>query len=234
VPPVGSIWFGSSFDARTFALSDRRETVGEHESFSMVAHLAQAVYGKSLKMRTWWEGQVVLTTAVTEKRTADVWGFAIGPVLNAGLWTYDLTDVSGNVLASGSVSAIGVTADASAALVSPAPTETAPGAAPSLSAEPSVTAEPSRSATAAPTGPPPRPTLTPRPTAASTSNRYDLLTACPDSADCWVYIVRLGDNLFSIANYFGVPLSEVELRNPWTTTTQLVAGQKLLLPTPTR
>ena len=34
--------------------------------------------------------------------------------------------------------------------------------------------------------------------------------------------------------YFGVPMSTVEERNPWTKTTQLVAGQKLLLPPPTR
>ena len=71
---------------------------------------------------------------------------------------------------------------------------------------------------------------TPRPS----SNRYDLLTRCPDAADCWIYVVRQGDNLFSIARYFGVPLDVVEQRNPWTKTTQLVAGQKLLLPPPTR
>ncbi|MBI3749206.1 MAG: LysM peptidoglycan-binding domain-containing protein [Chloroflexi bacterium] len=72
--------------------------------------------------------------------------------------------------------------------------------------------------------------VTPKPS----SNRYDLLTACPDQAGCWVYVVRDGDNLFSIARYFGVPLAVVEERNPWTRTTQLVAGQKLLLPPPTR
>jgi hypothetical protein len=82
------------------------------------------------------------------------------------------------------------------------------------------------------------PTTTPTPPAAATprpsSNRYDLLTACPDAADCWIYVVREGDNLFSIARYFGVPLSVVQERNPWTKTTQLVAGQKLRLPPPTR
>jgi LysM repeat protein len=76
----------------------------------------------------------------------------------------------------------------------------------------------------------PTPAATPR----SSSNRYDLLTACPDTPDCWIYVVRQGDNLFSIARYFGVPLGVVEERNPWTKDTQLVAGQKLLLPPPTR
>jgi LysM repeat protein len=105
-------------------------------------------------------------------------------------------------------------------------------AAPSQSAKPSVALEPSDSAAQASQSAGPAPT--PAPTPASSSNRYDLLTACPDTTDCWVYVVRAGDNLVSIAHYFGVPLSAVEQRNPWTTTTQLVAGQKLLLPTPTR
>jgi LysM repeat protein len=86
--------------------------------------------------------------------------------------------------------------------------------------------------------PTPKPTPTTRPTPAATprssSNRYDLLTACPDTPDCWIYVVREGDNLFSIAKYFGVPLAVVEERNPWTKDTQLVAGQKLRLPPPTR
>jgi LysM repeat protein len=47
-------------------------------------------------------------------------------------------------------------------------------------------------------------------------------------------VVRQGDNLVSIAHYFGVPLKVVQERNPWTDTTPLVAGQKLLLPPPTR
>ena len=83
---------------------------------------------------------------------------------------------------------------------------------------------------AVPTAAAPTSAVTPRPS----SNRYDLLTACPGTPDCWVYVVRQGDNLFSIARYFGVPLDVVQERNPWTATTQLVAGQKLLLPPPTR
>jgi LysM repeat protein len=61
-----------------------------------------------------------------------------------------------------------------------------------------------------------------------------LLTPCPDEPNCWIYIVRSGDNLVSIARYFGVPLDVVRERNPWTETTGLVAGQELRLPPPTR
>jgi LysM repeat protein len=147
---------------------------------------------------------------------------------------------------SGSPDAGGLGATPSTAGAS-APTASSPApiasAGTSPSAEPSVAAEPSQSAaqpgpsgpsgqSAAPASAPPASASAPTP--GSSSNRYDLLTACPDTTDCWVYVVRAGDNLVSIAHYFGVSLSAVEERNPWTTTTQLVAGQKLLLPTPTR
>jgi LysM repeat protein len=49
-----------------------------------------------------------------------------------------------------------------------------------------------------------------------------------------MYRVRRGDNLFSIANYFGVPLASIYARNPWLRGTGLRAGQQLRLPPPTR
>lgn len=114
---------------------------------------------------------------------------------------------------------------------SPVPSEApavsaVPGAGPTAVASVgSATAAPTRSAT-----PPPTPTPTPTPS----SDRYALLEPCGDEADCWIYTVRQGDNLVSIANYFGVPLQVVFERNPWTETTPLVAGQELRLPPPTR
>ncbi|MGZ8437495.1 MAG: LysM peptidoglycan-binding domain-containing protein [Candidatus Limnocylindrales bacterium] len=128
---------------------------------------------------------------------------------------------------SSSTGAVGATTTPTASAL---PTSTAvaeaSGASPEASpSRPAATATPGASTSA-----PPTPGTTPRPS----SNRYDLLTACPGTPDCWIYVVREGDNLFSIARYFGLPLSVVEERNPWTKTTQLVAGQKLLLPPPTR
>lgn len=116
-------------------------------------------------------------------------------------------------------------------------TVASPSAVPTTVAEASATSGGPAASSPAPTATPastpgatPASAVTPRPS----SNRYDLLRACPDQPDCWIYVVRQGDNLFSIARYFGVPLAVVEQRNPWTRTTQLVAGQKLLLPPPTR
>lgn len=108
------------------------------------------------------------------------------------------------------------------------PPRTGPAASPTAAA---ASSKPVAIGTAKPTA---QPTTTPGTSPRASSNRYDLLTKCPSEADCWIYVVRQGDNLFSIARYFGVPLSVVEERNPWTKTTTLVAGQTLLLPPPTR
>jgi LysM repeat protein len=108
------------------------------------------------------------------------------------------------------------------------------------SAESSVeaaTAAPTAAPTATPTPvgtPTPSPTSAPTSSPAPSSNRYALLEPCGDAPDCWIYTVRSGDNLVSIARYFGVPLDTVTKLNPWTKTTQLVAGQELRLPPPTR
>jgi hypothetical protein len=105
-----------------------------------------------------------------------------------------------------------------------------PSTQPSLEA---ATAVPTVAPTPTPT---PAPTATPRPTATPlpSSDRYALLKPCGDAPDCWIYTIRGGDNLVSIANYFGVPFDTVTELNPWTKTTQLVAGQELRLPPPTR
>jgi LysM domain len=122
-------------------------------------------------------------------------------------------------------------------LIESPPATDPPSAAPTPtpSVEPSV--EPT--ATQAPTSSPdPTPTSTPvatePPTPRPSSNRFEVLTACPSTPDCWVYVVRPGDNLVSIAHYFGVSLDAVYAMNPWTRTTGLRAGQQLRLPTPTR
>jgi hypothetical protein len=131
--------------------------------------------------------------------------------------------------------------EAAVASAAPDPSGSAvPAASPSppASAAPSATPTPEASvdsATATPTStatPSPTPTLatTPNPS----SDRYALLEPCGDEPDCWIYTVRQGDNLVSIANYFGVPFDVVVERNPWTETSPLVAGQELRLPPPNR
>jgi len=112
-----------------------------------------------------------------------------------------------------------------------------PDATPSATPASSPTLEPSRtpgpSASPAPTpAPTSRPSVAPTPRA--TSDRFAVLTACAGRTDCWVYVIRSGDNLFSIAHWFGVPIDSVYRMNPWARTTPLRAGQQLRIPTPTR
>jgi LysM repeat protein len=105
-----------------------------------------------------------------------------------------------------------------------------PSPEPTPSPSPEPTPSPSPEPTAAPTPRPPSATPTPQPT----SDRFAVLTKCPSTPDCWIYVIRSGDNLFSIAHWFGVSLDRIYQMNPWARTSGLKAGQHLRIPTPTR
>jgi len=99
---------------------------------------------------------------------------------------------------------------------------------PSPQATPTLTPPPTPEPTPSPTT---APTATPRPT----SDRYAVLDPCPDQPNCYVYTVRVGDNLFSIANWFGVPLSTIYAWNPkYADGAGLRAGDQIRMPPPTR
>jgi LysM repeat protein len=112
-------------------------------------------------------------------------------------------------------------------------TSTLPTASPTV--EPTPAPTPSPAVTPAPsptpTPSPPAATATPKPTA--TSDRYAVLTKCPSTPDCWIYVIRAGDNLQSIANWFGVSYSRMIDMNPGLKI-PIHAGDHLKIPTPTR
>jgi LysM repeat protein len=131
-----------------------------------------------------------------------------------------------------------------ATAVAQAPVTPVPTLAPTPipTAIPTASPSPTPSSTASPTpAPTPSPSPTPPPTAkpttqptTGTASRYALLSPCPSTPRCWVYRVRAGDNLFSIAHWFGVSMDSIYALNPWTRTQGLRAGQELRLPPPTR
>lgn len=127
----------------------------------------------------------------------------------------------------GSPGATGTAVEPSASTAAPA-TASSP-LSPSASPTPVPSSTPSPTPTPKPSA---APTRTPRPTA--TSDRYALLVACPNTPKCWIYTVRSGDNLYSIAHYFGVSEARLRSMNPWLAEQGLRAGQKLRMPPPTR
>jgi LysM repeat protein len=125
--------------------------------------------------------------------------------------------------------------DVLAATETEAPTQ-APTTVPTLTPSPTPTATPTPTPTETPTpSASPTPTATPAatPTSKPTSNRYALLKPCPDRSGCWIYRIRSGDNLYSIAKFFGVSLATIQAWNAWTQD-GLKIGRELRIPTPTR
>ena len=148
-------------------------------------------------------------------------------VSNGGL---ELTAAASTPAPSGAVLAA-VETPPPAAAPTPEPTTQATSS-PSPSPTATPTATPSPSPTPTPSASPtPRPAATP--SAKPTSNRFALLKPCPGTSNCWIYVIRSGDNVYSIVHYFGVSQARVEAMNPWIQG-GLTVGRQLRIPTPTR
>jgi hypothetical protein len=105
LPPAGEIWFGQTFDPNTFAINGRGTEFTASQTFAAVVHLTQTVDGSTLNMRISWNGQVVANRSANATGSGDIWAWTLGPTFAAGTWTYEITDVGGNALASGEITA---------------------------------------------------------------------------------------------------------------------------------
>jgi LysM repeat protein len=152
-----------------------------------------------------------------------------GPIIVAVLFLLGSTATAiGFAAARGGIQ-LPIASPSAAAVASTAPSD---GANPTSAPSAGQSAAPTASAAATP-GATPAPSAAPTP--AATSDRYAVLEACPDTPDCYIYTIRQGDNLRSIANYFGVPYQTVLDLNPWIVDPSTVhRGEKLTLPPPTR
>jgi LysM repeat protein len=115
------------------------------------------------------------------------------------------------------------------------PPTNAPTEPPTAAPTPTPTQPPTEAPTEAPTVAP-SPSALPSPSASGvpSASRLAVLKPCPGKSGCYLYTIRSGDNLFSIAHWFGVPLDTIYAWNPTLKKTGIHAGMVIKIPTPTR
>ncbi len=102
VPPAGSIWFGSSFDTKSFEIRDRANSFTSGARVALVAHLSQTVpagYAATIDI----DGYST-PTSVAPSAGMDSYGVVIpSAFLTPGIHHVRVSDIGGNELASGSL-----------------------------------------------------------------------------------------------------------------------------------
>jgi len=101
VPPVGTMWFGRTFDASTLEIQGQSSSFATGASFAWVAHLPRSISSGDANLRVTVDGTTLTTIPFQLSGSGDVVGSTYSAVF-AGSWTMALVDVGGNVMASGS------------------------------------------------------------------------------------------------------------------------------------
>jgi LysM repeat protein len=107
------------------------------------------------------------------------------------------------------------------------PTTTTPTATltPTATPTPTPTATPTQTTT-----PPPGSTATPTPTPTSTPTPTATPVATPAPGQTIIYVVRMGDTLYSLARRFGTTVTAIAQLNGITNTHRIWIGQRLIIP----
>ena len=104
VPPVGTIWFGASFDSKTLELTGKTTTVGTGDPLVMVANVGKSVTVADLKVRESANGDKrPLLTIKSKAKDTSVFGLEMRRIGTPGKWKYEILDTDGKVLASGTI-----------------------------------------------------------------------------------------------------------------------------------
>ncbi len=105
LPPVGAMWFGSSFDVGTFALSGRTTTIKFGNQVAFIAHLTRPSQGEVVGLAldigglaaTWPGGQLAPGDEVMGQVLPAAEIYQPGPLV------VRVVDAGGNTLAQGTV-----------------------------------------------------------------------------------------------------------------------------------
>jgi hypothetical protein len=167
-------------------------------------------------------------------------GISVGFVIQRGGIDLPSTPPRSGAAAIASSSPAPTTRTSARPAASSAPTAGAPSAAVPT---PGITAPPTESPTVVPTpsttpsdGPSASasPSATPTASGGPSASRLAVLKRCPGRTGCYVYTIRAGDNVFSIAHWFGVAQDTVYSWNPTLKRTGIHPGMQIKIPTPTR
>lgn len=102
VPPGGTIWFGSSFDATTFEIPSRVTSGTAGQTIALVGHLSRTITMSNANLRISLDGTTILNQALGLTGEGDIYGVTYTPPV-AGTYRFEVTDVGGAVLASGTI-----------------------------------------------------------------------------------------------------------------------------------
>lgn len=102
-PPAGQIWFANTFDPTTLEPKGRIYSVKATEGFAVVGRLPKAVDASSLNVRMYFDGTLIATNQFNATGQGDTWAWSSSALLAAGDWTFQFTDLGGNILATGSI-----------------------------------------------------------------------------------------------------------------------------------